>query len=467
MHFIKESLIVFGMLHALSLAACVAESTTPVASSESSATPRAAETDRSDEPEWAVTLPVLYVFLSDESFVGDAQAGLGLTDKDINQLKTVGREATDRLRAAEIEGRERALSAAELRAEAHAKVNNVIGEGKTRQLFTLVAERWGGHGEAAEAGLTQPNAVPTDSRVVVNIPAFRMDVFEDGDLIKSYIVGIGYPEFPLPTGVRYAETIIFNPPWTPPDSPWVKSTGKVKAGETVKPGDKRNPLGALKIPIGLPSLIHGGKSPKQLGSFASHGCVGLTDSQAVDFAKLLARLGDAQLTDEQIAEYEKERTESRTVKLNKPIPVELRYETIMVEDGKLHIYRDVYDRDTNTEQELREVLAVYDSTPEELSEEERSSVLRGMSEMSRDASGRPDSVARRAADSGGNGNAPERSPGKRPAERQTTSNVKVTRAVRGEKQVAIQVAVLRDKGYPAPVGLDSKNVKNRSVERTG
>ncbi|HEY5839084.1 MAG TPA: L,D-transpeptidase, partial [Pyrinomonadaceae bacterium] len=37
--------------------------------------------------------------------------------------------------------------------------------------------------------LPGPNAVPKDTRIVVNIPAFRMDVFKDGVLVKSYKVG--------------------------------------------------------------------------------------------------------------------------------------------------------------------------------------------------------------------------------------------------------------------------------------
>ncbi len=49
--------------------------------------------------------------------------------------------------------------------------------------------------------LPGPNAVPQDTRVVVNIPAYRMDLFQDGKLIKSYKIGIGYPQFPLPTGL--------------------------------------------------------------------------------------------------------------------------------------------------------------------------------------------------------------------------------------------------------------------------
>ena len=79
-------------------------------------------------------------------------------------------------------------------------------------------ERWsGGDGVPSAANVT-PAGLPQDTRVVVNAPAFRMDVFEDGRLIKSYRIGIGYPEFPLPKGLRKADTIIFNPTWTPPDA---------------------------------------------------------------------------------------------------------------------------------------------------------------------------------------------------------------------------------------------------------
>jgi len=68
-----------------------------------------------------------------------------------------------------------------------------------------------------------PNSLPNDTRIVINAPAYRMDMFENGRLIKSYRIGIGYPEYPLPVGVRTANAIIFNPTWTPPDEPWVES----------------------------------------------------------------------------------------------------------------------------------------------------------------------------------------------------------------------------------------------------
>src|SRR5687768_822899 len=158
--------------------------------------------------------------------------------------------------------------------------------------------------------LPGPNAIPTDTRIVVNIPAYRMDIFADGSLIKTYKVGIGYPEFPLPTGLRNADTVIFNPTWTVPDESWAAEMKNVSVGETVEAGDKNNPLGIIKIPIGLPSLIHGGKAPAKIGTFASHGCVGLTNAQIKDFAMRLAKATNTEMPETEVASYleEKKRT---------------------------------------------------------------------------------------------------------------------------------------------------------------
>ena len=210
---------------------------------------------------------------------------------------------------------------------------------------------------ASQEVLAGPNAIPTDTRVVVNIPAFRMDIFKDGSLVKSYKVGIGTPEFPLPQGLRTADTIIFNPTWTVPDEEWAQEMNNVKVGETVEAGSKNNPLGWFKVPIGLPNLIHGGKAPAKIGTFASHGCVGLTNPQIKDFAMRLAEVTGTDLNEPDVTEYLKEKTNTKDVKLKETVPVELRYETIVVEDGKLHIYKDVYKQNTNTEENLRAVLS--------------------------------------------------------------------------------------------------------------
>ena len=57
----------------------------------------------------------------------------------------------------------------------------------------------------------------------------------------------------------------------------------------------------------------------------------------------------------------------------------LRYETVTVEDSKPNIYRDVYDRGANTEDNLRNVLQAYGVTIDQLSEGRRSQVTNALS----------------------------------------------------------------------------------------
>ena len=294
-----------------------------------------------------ITLPVLDALLADETFKADLKSKLQLTDEQIAALRKISSEEVARLHRANAETQ--SGSAETARQSAFEAIRRVIGAEKSEQLLALARDRWNKGNEKLEPTaakdpeptmLAGPNAIPKDTRVVVNIPAYRMDVFQNGSLIKSYKVGIGYPDFPLPQGLRKAQMIIFNPTWTPPDSPWVNSMA-VTPGEVIAAGSKQNPLGPIKIPIGSPSLIHGGKPLAKIGTFASHGCVGMTNGQVRDFAKVLAQASQTELSDQIIAAYLKNRTRTRTLKLSNLVPVELRYETIVVEDGKVHIYRDV------------------------------------------------------------------------------------------------------------------------------
>jgi lipoprotein-anchoring transpeptidase ErfK/SrfK len=326
-----------------------------------------------------VTLPLLNALLADDAFVREAKNKVKLSDEQIDSIKQASQAAIDRLRAANAEDTDTdGTDAPERTAE---QLRSLIGEEKARQLGEVANDYWtnGAPAEGGNAGefkmLAGPNAVPTDTRVVVNIPAFRMDLFKDGALVKTYKIGIGYPQFPLPLGLRKAQTVIFNPPWTPPDSPWVAKMKNATPGETIEPGSKDNPLGPIKIPIGLPSLIHGGKSPAKIGKFASHGCVGLTTPQVKDFASLLMDAAGNQVSQDQIAQYLEDKTKTKSVKLDKVIPVELRYETIVLEDGKLHIYKDVYEQHTNTEENLRRVLEAQGAKLEDLPAEQRQQAL--------------------------------------------------------------------------------------------
>jgi lipoprotein-anchoring transpeptidase ErfK/SrfK len=396
-----------------------------------------------------VTLPVLDAFFADESFASDVKTRLQLSDEQVARLRSIAHDETQSLHTANAENQSNGTTTAAT-ARAAEQIKSVIGVDKTEQLFALIRERWAtgnAPNENAAKLPAQPNNVPADTRIVVNAPAYRMDVFKDGQLVKTYKIGIGYPEFPLPTGMRQARTIIFNPAWTPPDEPWVAASNKVSAGEKIEPGSPLNPLGPIKIPIGLPSLIHGGKSPAKLGGFASHGCVGLTSPQVQDFARLLAELSGTQLTDQDIAAYAQKKTETKSVQLTQAVPVELRYETIVVEDGKLHIYRDVYDHGTNTEENLRRVLDVYGVSLDQLSAQERQQVMAALNQMATDATGQP-----AAGDGTTNDNAASSKD-----KQHDKQSAHVTRTIKGQKEIVIELPELKGKGYPAPVNLDTGN----------
>lgn len=421
-----------------------------------------------------VTLPVLDALFSDEAFKQELKTKLELTDVQVAQLQKISGDEVARLRDLNAEDQvggqtEQAESQAEKsRERALETIRGAIGEQKANDLFAFAHTYWINGGSQADAGATKstdqnanglaaaPNSIPKDTRIVVNIPAFRMDVFKDGSLMKSYKIGIGYPEFPLPTGLRKAQSIIFNPTWTPPDEPWVAKMKNVSVGEKVAAGSKLNPLGPIKIPIGLPSLIHGGKSPAKLGTFASHGCVGLTTPQVMDFAKLLAQVAGSDISEAALKSYFAEKDKTKTVKLDRAVPVELRYETIVVEDGKLHIYRDVYDQDTNTEENLRAVLSANGVNLDDLKEDERAQVMEALAAMSRN----PGSAAKP-------GVSPSASPAAAVSPTPKDKKTQVAKSKKpigkNQKEVVIEIAALGGKGYPAAMNLDTGSGKPAAV----
>jgi len=385
-----------------------------------------------------LTLPLLDALLADNDFVSEARRTLQATDEELDKLKNAARDAVLKLSDDPSEDHSRSTKIAV--DDAKKQLQQVLGADRANRFMQLV-DKYAGNQDLVNSA---PNQVPTDTRVVVNAPAYRMDVFDKGKLVQSYKIGIGYPEFPLPTGLRQAKSLIFNPTWTPPDEPWVK--GKVAPGKTVEAGSKLNPLGPIKIPIGLPNLIHGGKSPSRLGTFASHGCVGLTNPMIEDFAAKITGLLGEPLSVDDIKGYEKAKTETKEVKLKESIPVELRYETIVVENGTLKIYRDVYERGTNTEENLKRVLDAYGMSLDELQSDLRSQIVEGLSQMAVDATGNPVDVSQNSDT--------ERDKDKKAAKGNSNQgDGRVTRDIKGKKVLEFKIPQLAGKGYPEPVGL--------------
>jgi hypothetical protein len=205
----------------------------------------------------------------------------------------------------------------------------------------------GGRIERAEFEPGEP-----DIRVTLNVPSFVLTLWQNGKEVKSYFVGVGLKDYPIYIGHREASEIIWNPAWTPPASDWVRARKGVRSGEVIKASDPRNPLGKLKIPLGESYLIHQAAKRTDVGDLVSHGCVRMLRSDVYDLAEKIVAARSAPVARARI-EAAKHSSRTLVVRLEEPVPVNINYDTLVVEGGVLHIYPDVYDRSMNQAWRLR------------------------------------------------------------------------------------------------------------------
>ena len=121
-------------------------------------------------------------------------------------------------------------------------------------------------------------AVAGDSsriRLELNIPAFRLDVHQDGQPVRSFTVAVGMRQYATPTGDFAITTIVWNPTWYPPPSDWARN-------ETVTPPGPSNPMGRVKLAIGNAYFLHGTPAVSSLGKAASHGCVRMSVPDVIE-----------------------------------------------------------------------------------------------------------------------------------------------------------------------------------------
>lgn len=192
-------------------------------------------------------------------------------------------------------------------------------------------------------------------RVTVDVPSFIMTLWQNDKEVARYNVGVGQKEYPIAIGPRTATQVILNPDWIPPDSDWVSGHKGVKPGERIPASDPRNPIGKIKIPLGSGYLLHQAKGAGDLGSLVSHGCVRVLQKDLVDISRKIADAYDIPGADKAIAAALTNKKQ-KALDLGEPLEVEILYDTMVVENGKLHIYPDVYERNTNTVEHLRREL---------------------------------------------------------------------------------------------------------------
>jgi hypothetical protein len=194
-----------------------------------------------------------------------------------------------------------------------------------------------------------------DIKITINVPAFQMTLWQDGKEVKSYPIGVGMIDYPIIIGRREASSIEWNPVWIPPSSDWIEKSSTVKEGEIVLPTDPRNPLGKVKIPLGYGYLIHQAKGPGDMGSLVSHGCVRVMQADLYDISEKIVAARALEVSPTQIATAKRNK-KTLIAKLDPVVPVEITYDTIVVENGRLNIYPDVYNHKRNSVENVRREL---------------------------------------------------------------------------------------------------------------
>jgi len=172
-------------------------------------------------------------------------------------------------------------------------------------------------------------------RIVVNIPAYRVDAYVNDSLVRSMPIAPGMRGFRTPRGEFAVTSIEWNPWWIPPNSPWAAKEKKTPPGPT-------NPMGRVKINFQPLYFLHGTPARQTIGSAASHGCIRMLDEDAIDLARLVHQFGTPAMTRDELDQLAADTTRTHTVQLDSPVPIEIRYDLAELRDGRIVVYRDVY-----------------------------------------------------------------------------------------------------------------------------
>jgi lipoprotein-anchoring transpeptidase ErfK/SrfK len=109
---------------------------------------------------------------------------------------------------------------------------------------------------------------------------------KDGKLLAFYPATIGSEEKPAPSGAFKVRRIEWNPDFIyDPKFAWKGVNVREKL--TIRPGPN-NPVGLVWIDLTAPSYgIHGTPEPTNISKTESHGCIRLTNWDAVDLATMV------------------------------------------------------------------------------------------------------------------------------------------------------------------------------------
>jgi L,D-transpeptidase ErfK/SrfK len=124
--------------------------------------------------------------------------------------------------------------------------------------------------------------------VLINIPQRMLFYMMQGQVVGSYPVGIGRPDWPTPTGRFKIISKEENPVWEVPKSIQEEMRREGQIVQERVPPCSENPLGKHWMGLSLTGYgIHGTVAPASIYQFRTHGCIRL---HADDIATLFAEI---------------------------------------------------------------------------------------------------------------------------------------------------------------------------------
>jgi len=114
--------------------------------------------------------------------------------------------------------------------------------------------------------------------LIVNRGAFRLTLYKDLQVAKSYPIAVGQAGLETPAGLYHIANKAVNPAWHVPDSDWAGDL----AGKIIPPDDPENPIKARWLGVYDGVGVHGTSDDSSIGSAASHGCIRMHIPDVVD-----------------------------------------------------------------------------------------------------------------------------------------------------------------------------------------
>jgi murein L,D-transpeptidase YcbB/YkuD len=214
-----------------------------------------------------------------------------------------------------------------------------------------------------------PKSMPR-YRIEVNIPAYWLEVYRNGERPLTMKAIVGKPATPTPMFQDVMESLVFNPPWNVPEriakNDILPKARKDKAylvkndyyinddGRLIQKAGPKSALGKIKFNLTNPFAIylHDTPSKKLFNESArgfSNGCIRVEKPRELAALVLAQERGwDDAVIEQAIAEGDTSSTE-----LGRPTPVFIVYRTAFVQDGRVQFRNDLYGWD----KQLQDILA--------------------------------------------------------------------------------------------------------------